>query len=304
MRSEPIKHHYIPQFILRNFCFEEKRLYYFDKQTGRVSAKDPRDIFVERNLYRDEINSADDPVKIEKELSRYEGEVAKILKERFLDAREILLTPEENAKLMLFLAIMGFRSLQAKRSFDEGVTKRSKAFYRAYQPDGNILDMWKRNLGHIVQCRSFEEVWDHPGIDDPMKLFIRRDVVGLFGKYIAVAEANAGNSFLIGDIYPVVITGIGLGGLPAEMYEIFPISPNRVLFLANNGMQGTPRDVLFLRDFLFQPPKRIEETKQLRVRVRKLCTEEVLYLNKEIAETAKQGVAFRHMPSASVLREE
>ena len=38
MHPEPIRHHYIPQFILKNFCFEERRLYYFDKQT-MVSTK-------------------------------------------------------------------------------------------------------------------------------------------------------------------------------------------------------------------------------------------------------------------------
>ncbi|MDE6214718.1 MAG: DUF4238 domain-containing protein, partial [Lachnospiraceae bacterium] len=37
MNKEPIRHHYIPQFILRNFCFdEENRLYYFNKKTSEI----------------------------------------------------------------------------------------------------------------------------------------------------------------------------------------------------------------------------------------------------------------------------
>ena len=106
MHPEPIRHHYIPQFILKNFCFKERHLYYFDKQTGCTSVKDTRDVFMARNLYRDEINYAADPVKIEKDLAEYEREIAQIIRERFLDGREIFITPQEDAKLKLFFAII------------------------------------------------------------------------------------------------------------------------------------------------------------------------------------------------------
>lgn len=295
MHPEPIRHHYIPQFILKNFCFEDRRLHYFDKQTGCISVKDTRDIFMVRNLYRDEINYATDPVKIEKDLADYEREVAPIIKERFLTEREIFLTKEEDAKLHLFFAIMGFRSLNARLCFGEKVSKHSRAFYKRYQPDGNILDLWKRNLGYIVQCRSLEEVLNHPHIDDPIKTFFLRDTFGYFGRYIAVVEANEENAFVIGDTYPVVIQGIRPNGLPLIMYEIFPISSNRVLFMANNGVQGTPKDVLVLRKFLFQPPKYMEEANMLRIRVRKLCTDEIQHINQEVVKNANQGFAFRSL---------
>ena len=296
MHPEPIRHHYIPQFILKNFCFEERRLYYFDKQTSCVSIKDTRDVFMARNLYRDEINYAVDPVKIEKDLAEYEREIAQIIRERFLDGREIFITPQEDAKLKLFFAIMGFRSLNAKSGFENPQSKHTKKHWKSYQPDGNTLDFWKRNLGYIVQCRSFEEVWNHPHIDDPIKVFSHRDTVGYFGKYIAIAEANMPNAFLIGDTYPVAVSGVLPNGLPMPMYDIFPISPQRVLFMASNGVQGTPRDVLFLREFLFQPPKYDESANLLRIRVKKLSTDEVQYLNKEIVKSAKLGVATQQLP--------
>ena len=296
MHPEPIRHHYIPQFILKNFCFEERRLYYFDKQTSCVSIKDTRDVFMVRNLYRDKINYAADPVKIEKDLAEYEREIAQIIRERFLDGREIFITPQEDAKLKLFFAIMGFRSLSAKSGFENPQSKHTKKHWKSYQPDGNTLDFWKRNLGYIVQCRSFEEVWNHPHIDDPIKVFSHRDTVGYFGKYIAIAEANMPNSFLIGDTYPVAVSGVLPNGLPMPMYDVFPISPQRVLFMASNGVQGTPRDVLFLREFLFQPPKYDESANLLRIRVKKLSTDEVQYLNKGIVKSAKLGVATQKLP--------
>lgn len=295
MHSEPIRHHYIPQFILKNFCFEDKRLHYFDKQTGCISVKDTRDVFMVRNLYRDEINYAVDPVKIEKDLADYEREIAPIIKERFLTEREIFLHRKRMKNYDCFFAIMGFRALSTKLCFGEEISKQSKKFYKQYQADGNILDFWKRNLGYVVQCRSFEEIWNHPHIDDPIKLFFRRDIIGYFGKYIAVVEANNENAFVIGDTYPVVISGILDNGLPLIMYDIFPISPNRVLFMANNGVQGTPKDVLVLREFLFQPPKHIKESNMLRIRVRKLCTDEIQHINREVAKNASQGFAFRSL---------
>ena len=295
MHPEPIKHHYIPQFILKNFCFEDRRLHYFDKQTGCISVKDTRDIFMVRNLYRDEINCTADPVKIEKDLADYEREIAPIIKERFLTEREIFITPEEDEKLRLFFAIMGFRARSTKLCFGEEISKQSKKFYKQYQADGNNLDFWKRNLGYVVQCRSLEEVLNHPHIDDPIKTFFLRDTFGYFGRYIAVVEANEENAFVIGDTYPVVIQGIRPNGLPLIMYELFPISSNRVLFMANNGVQGTPKDVLVLRKFLFQPPKYMEEAKMLRIRVRKLCTDEIQHINREVAKNASQGFAFRSL---------
>lgn len=292
MHSEPIRHHYIPQFILRNFCFEGKRLHYYDKQTGSISLKETRDVFMVRNLYRDEINCDADPVKIEKDLAKYKQEVAQIINGRFLNERDIVLSFEEEEKLRLFFAIMGFRSHNTWQCFGEKVSKQSKVFYRQYQRDGNTLDMWKRNLGHIVQCRSLEKVLRHPDIDEPFKVFFLRDTVGYFGKYIAVAEVNDENAFVIGDAYPVAISGIRENGLSLIMYEIFPISSKRVLFMVNNGVQGVPRDVLELRHFILQPPYRAKETNMLRIRVRKLCTDEVQYLNGEIAKTAQLGFAF------------
>jgi hypothetical protein len=146
-----------------------------------------------------------------------------------------------------------------------------------------------------VQCRSLEEVLNHPHIDDPIKTFFQRDTIGYLGRYIAVVEANEENAFVIGDTYPVVIQGIRPNGLPLIMYEIFPISSNRVLFMANNGVQGTPKDVLVLREFLFQPPKYMEEANMLRIRVRKLCTDEIQHINQEVVKNANQGFAFRSL---------
>lgn len=126
MKIEPKRHHYIPQFILKNFCYDDNNhLLYFDKQSGEVSSEDTRDVFMVKNLYRDEINNADNPTKIEKDLAVFENEVSRIIKDKFLSGRDIILTLQEDQKLKLFFAIMGFRSKETNHKFGDKISRES-----------------------------------------------------------------------------------------------------------------------------------------------------------------------------------
>ncbi len=79
--NEPIRHHFIPQFILRNFCFNNRgEVRYYCKKTETESIMNTRDVFMARNLYRDEINTPDDPTKLEREFAEFEREVSLIVK--------------------------------------------------------------------------------------------------------------------------------------------------------------------------------------------------------------------------------
>ena len=89
--KEPIRHHYIPQFILRNFANDEGKVNYYDKKTKIATVVDTRDVFMSKNLYRDEVNHSNNPTKIEKDLSKFENEISKILK-HFQAEREITIT--------------------------------------------------------------------------------------------------------------------------------------------------------------------------------------------------------------------
>ena len=81
MKKEPIRHHYIPQFILRNFAFDDSgRVLFYNKNLKTVSKIETRDVFMEKNLYRDEINHTSNPTQIEHDLAVYENEVSHIIK--------------------------------------------------------------------------------------------------------------------------------------------------------------------------------------------------------------------------------
>ena len=295
MSKEPVRHHYIPQFILKNFCFDDRDdLFYFDKKASHISIKKTRDIFMVRNLYRDEINNPGEPTKIEKDMARFEGEAAKIITGKFLNGDEISITLEEDEKMKLFFAIMSFRSSVTSDKFGDGASEENKAFYSKYQKDGNLSDFWKRNLGNLVNCRSLKEVWEHKGIDDPIKLFFRRDTLGLFGLYFVVAERRGPIDFIISDAYPTIIDGVTDWELKLMLYSIFPISPDRVILLTANGVCGAPRNVAVLSNEVLRGPKLSPDRKLITIRTRKLYENEVKYVNSVLMDEAKEGFAFRN----------
>lgn len=287
MKNEAIKHHYIPQFILRNFCFDASgEIYYYDIESGKISVQHISEIFMWRNLYRDEINHQDIPTQIEKDLAKYECEAAKTIK-KFLFGNEITITDQENESLLLFLAIMGFRSYNTFVSFLNS-SDDTKAFYAEWQRDGDLVDLWKRNLGLIVNCRSLKEVLDNPIIDNLVKIFITRDVSGLFGKYFIVLEKRGGEDFVIGDCYPVVISGDILN---LHMYDYYPLSPNRILIVASYGVESASQSVKKFKDDILKQPRR--QLGAISIRVKKIYEPDVLDINADIIKNSRIGLAFQ-----------
>lgn len=294
MNKEPVKHHYIPQFILRNFCFDDRsHLFYYDKKTLETSKRKTKEIFMVRNLYRDDVNNIENPMKIETDMARFESEVAQIITKRFLDKNEISITLDEDEKLKLFFAIMAFRSKTTSDKFGIEASDENKTFYSMYQKNGDLSDFWKRNLGNLVNCRSLKEVLGHKEIDDPIKLFFMRDTLGYFGLYFIVAERRGHIDFIISDVYPTVVYGVMDGGMELPMYSIFPISPTRIVLLAANGVQGAPRSVSVLSDEILKKPKLSTNKKIIKIHVKKMYEDEVRYVNSVLIEEAYEGFAFR-----------
>jgi hypothetical protein len=78
--SLPKLHHYVPQFHLRRFADDERRLWAWDKRTDRIFRTSPGRIAAEKQFYRLTQYEADghDPLTMEKQLSEMEGEVSLI----------------------------------------------------------------------------------------------------------------------------------------------------------------------------------------------------------------------------------
>lgn len=68
MNKDHIKQHYIPQFIIRSFCNDDK-VFYYDKKNKRLVRRWPKEIFEEENLYKYIEYNKEDSNKIEKDLA-------------------------------------------------------------------------------------------------------------------------------------------------------------------------------------------------------------------------------------------
>ncbi len=290
MKNEPIRHHYIPQFILRAICNDEGHLNYYDVLNGTISQKKPIDVFVTRNLYRDEINYPGDPTKIEADLAEFEREASEVIN-RFSSKDEIQLTIQENEMLKFFFAIMSFRGDRINDLFANNSTKEFKELYGRYQGDGNFTDLWKRNLGSLVVCRSLKQVLSNPLIDEPIKIFMRRDVFGVSGQYFMIVERRGKEDFLISDCYPALFEGYTDGRIKLPLYSAFPISPKRALVLVASGAENAPESVLGFEKSFFRRPSQSRDEKNLIFRVQKIYEPDVVRINDVSFKHAAKGVA-------------
>lgn len=290
MSKEPIRHHYIPQFILKNFRMNENNdLCYFNLQTNQIIFTKPNVVFEVDNLYRDKINYPEYPVQIEKDLARYESEMAKIINEKLAVADEIVITKEENESLKLFLVLMGFRSIKAFETFSESMTKENKDFYLQWQPDGNFNDFWKRNLGYLVNCRSIEDVMKHPNIDDPIKSFMLRDTVSFFGTYFIVCEKRGSTNYIIGDCYPTRM--IGDSPMRLFLYDMYPISPSRMILLAHDGVEYAQQSAILFNKKILK--KHMPPSNNVHIYVEKMYEKDVENVNQEIIKNCEYGYIFK-----------
>ncbi len=288
-KNIPIRHHYIPQFILRAFLCDEKHLLYFDKTTGGLSQKLPSEVFVEPNLYRDDINHSDTPMQIESDLAQFENEVSRIIKE-FRESAEIIITHEDEESLKLFFAIMGFRAKRVAESYEQKTKSTEYSPFALFQEDGNMTDFWKRNLALLTKCRSLEDVMNNPNIDEPIKLFMQRDTDGLAGTYFIILESCGKESFIIGDCYPVEVRGKTDFGIELPLYAIFPLSPKRLLLLVSNGAENAPFSVSRLGRPIFNKPISTLMDGAHKYNIKKVYKVEVEYLNSLIFKYSTEGI--------------
>lgn len=248
---------------------------------------------MERNLYHDDINSPDNPTKTENDMARFENEISRIIKKGFLSKNEVSITLEEDEQLKIFLAIMAFRAKITSKKFGSEMSEESRNFYSKYQANRDFSDFWKRNLGNLVNCRSLREIIEHKEIDDPIKIFFHRDISGHFGRYFIIAERRGPIDFVIGDVYPTIIYGVADNGMALTMYSIFPVSPERALLLANNGVQMAPRNVAKFSNKVLQKPRMSPDKSSIIIRARKVYESEVRYVDSALMKEAREGFAFR-----------
>lgn len=295
VQNESYRHHYIPQFIIRNFATDMMGFWtvrYYDKKRKKFFNMPTEEIFMYNDLYRDEINNPEDPVKIEKDFAKYEGEISKTFKDKILNAQDdIVLTIEEHDSLLLFLALMQFRSKNVLKQYGKDVNEQTMAFFKEFNLEGDLVNLWKKNLGYLANCRSLSDVLANSNIDNPFKAFMARDTFGLAGRYLVFVDRRGKEDFFLSDSYPLTHNGIADSGMQIPLMTYFPISPDRMIISVCRGVELTPITARIFDKSFFARPYPSADGKTLKFHIRKMYERDIADMNDTMFELATEGIA-------------
>ena len=306
-KQEPKKHHYIPRFILKNFNNENGQVNYWNIEKDKLERRNTKSVFMNIDMYRDESLNHEDPTQIESKLSIFEREIAELISNRILDKKEIILSRRELEKLRIFTTLLSFRSNHRMTQYKNCLfTEDTRKMLLKYQPDGNFDKLWKREIDYLTTCRSIEDIKKSEVIDPIIK---QEFLNGLLRFYMTFIDTD-NEEFLLTDIYPTLeIFPIDIN-VNLHMHCLFPLTPTRMLILNNiifrNDCRDNPTLNMMLQRSQIQgnaiiPPiniyKNIETFNpddKFIYHVRKICRDDVEYINALFLNEAKVGFIFRN----------
>lgn len=288
MQYDPKKHHYIPRFILKNFCFNENQLFYYPKKQGKILPQIVDDVFRKKNLYRSIVLNQDDPYRLEKDFGPYEGEIATLVREKILGKDIIVLNRKEKESLTLFLAILSCRGLTSFndiRSVQEGEGRND--WIQQYQPDKDFGEFLKRNLSLACGYRGIHSLHNDKGVDPPMKEYLRQLAFSSQGTYFVFLEPSGPTKFILGDCLPVDIVSSLPDGRVVRLVHFFPLSPSLLMALVPYGAMKAP--CMESRKEMFKEPEIREDGLIVHHKV-PISEEEALKINRSIFKFSDKGV--------------
>ncbi len=299
------KHHYIPQFILKNFKDENGQVKYWNKENNKLEKRNTKSVFMNINMYRDETLNEENPTQIESKFSVFECEIADLIYKKILNQNEIVLKRSELEKLRIFMTLMSFRSNSRmeqykNNSFDES----TRNILLKFQPDGNFEELWKRELDALASCRNYEEIEKSELVDPIIKLDFTNNLKGF---YMTFVDARGGQ-FILSDIYPTLEV-FPVGGINIHMHCLLPLSPTRMLLLnhimfkkenQNNPMFREMIELSQIKGDAIVPPNNkykiygsMSMDDEYIYKVRKIYASDVCYMNALVLNETRVGVIFR-----------
>jgi hypothetical protein len=228
-------HHYVPQFLLRNFCAGAKaKLWAYDKTTGRSFETNVRNIAAERDFY--EVTVGDVTASLEASLSTLEAQASTVI-ERIITTRSLgVLSQDDRLLLAVFVAT------QIQR-----VPNQRESMLALNQELRRVL---KGRFGS--EGEDFPELTEHEAKALTMKSLTepRKFAKHILNKAWLVFETAATNPFCIGD-NPVTMQNqtegdgpfrgnLGLAVPGIEIY--FPISNTLTLAFFCRSHEDMIRD--------------------------------------------------------------
>lgn len=190
--------HYIPQFILRNFCVEDK-ITYCDLVNKKAELRNTRSVFSEQGYY---------PERIEKDLcKKAEYLFANLYHNKLENSRNtIILTPEELFVLKKYLIVSSIR-YRYEYSEDD---------YALMEKLGNAFkDEFIDSLNKILNCETSDEMFKYLGMmnkyfdlnmldklgeESELNVVLWAEIKDVLHSYIVFVKTRENEKFIIPDI--------------------------------------------------------------------------------------------------------
>lgn len=291
-----VRQHYIPQFILKNFCYDQskEKVFFFKAGENEYSTEFVSNVFMEKNLY----TTAENSVEIEESLAMFEKDVAPIFK-KFSQNSEISLTLAEDERLRIFLSLLAFCAANTRNQFNN-MSDLSKAMYSKNSGDTNMKDLWLKNVYLISRHRSIKEILSDSEISDLLKGIFLSEFSDF---YMCLLERRGDVVFLISDCYPAVWNG----ALPLEdktinvpLYYFYPISDSKIIVLVTNYIKAVPKAIVELDcDKTLKEPKLSLDRTHVLYHAAKVYPSEVEWINDMIIKNAKVGIVIKDLNRCS-----
>ena len=288
--NDHIKQHYIPQFIIKNFCKTDKKTYYFDVSNKSITQKFPNDIFEEKYLYEYSQDKKESINKIELDLAKFEADASYALKP-FLTNNNVSVSFEESEMIKYFFFIMILRSKFMLSVYNKDILE----FNQQKFPDiteGELDEFYKNNLEKLVNCRTLMDLNETINVQ-----FIQYAVTVLMSKHLVLFQCGERLEFVLGDAYPIAlgqkITPLDIFNRMSLVSLIFPISYNRAIGLVDTYDEFHA----MLRHFKIKNKDWYDEPKKfgtgMLIQLKYLTDEDVVYINKGILKNSREGLCFR-----------
>jgi uncharacterized protein YlaN (UPF0358 family) len=221
--SEPIKQHYVPQSLLRNFTFGKKaQVYVFDKHAGSIFSTNIINAAAERKF--NEYVDGEDTISIEAQLERLEAHCVPIFR-GILDTQNISgLSVEDRAAVSLFVAVQYTRT-NYQRNLTEQINR-------------TLIDVVQKMGGDPYKVDGFSPIADDNDVKrHAIQTILRADelVTYIIEKPWLLLKTEESEPFFISD-HPVTLQNHlqkdrqGSLGLGVEGIEIYmPLSKTLTL---------------------------------------------------------------------------
>lgn len=133
--SQPRKHHFLPQFYLRNFSPDEISLTQIEKRSGKAYGGRIKDLAAIRDFHRLDFDDAEDPQALEKQLAYVEGEmsadIAALLRNGLAEKRALVQT-------IGFVSLLRMRVPAVKKHIEASLSAAVRVAAEALERQGKL----------------------------------------------------------------------------------------------------------------------------------------------------------------------